>query len=433
MSIGTVSAKQAASPALATSCATHTPIPKVANAAAIKKAYKGQSIVYEGDSNVGCGHFFDSKLVAEFTKATGIKIKIIQQSPTSDVVYQKLARLFSAKSSSIDVMMLDVVWPGQFAPYLANVKKGLGSQVKQYFASAVAADTINGKMVAAPYFGDEGILYYRTDLLKKYGYSHPPTTWQQLTSMATKIQAGERKTIKNFYGFTFQGSAYEGLTCDALEWLSSTGGGQFFSGKKSNVNNPAAVKILNLAKSWVGTIAPEGVTTYTEENARIPFDDGLVAFMRNWPYAYADSIDKTQSKIVGKFSVAPLPHNPGLPSRGTLGGWQLGVNKFSKHQGAATAFVKYMTGPGVSKYRAINGAYLPLIVSVAHDKQVIKSNPPFAVTGKETPVVRPSKFLGTNYARGSQYIFQDINQILRGTDASSILPTLQQQLDSLVK
>jgi hypothetical protein len=92
-----------------------------------------------------------------------------------------------------------------------------------------------------------------------------------------------------------------------------------------------------------------------------------------------------------------------------------------------------MTGPGVSKYRAINGQYLPLIVKVAHDPAVIKANPAETVTGHLTPLVRPSKFLGANYARGSTFIYQDINQILRGSDASSILPTLQQQLDSLVK
>ena len=82
------------------------------------------------------------------------------------------------------------------------------------------------------------MLYYRTDLLQKYGYSKPPTTWAQLFQMAQKIQDGERAASPNFSGFVFQGNAYEGLTCDALEWIASSGGGQFIDGGKVTINNP---------------------------------------------------------------------------------------------------------------------------------------------------------------------------------------------------
>ena len=100
-----------------------------------------------------------------------------------------------------------------------------------------------------PWFGDFGILYYRTDLLKKYGYKSPPTTWTQLFTMAKKIQDGEQATNPNFAGFVFQGNAYEGLTCDALEWIASAGGGHFIDGGKATINNPKAAAILNLFRA----------------------------------------------------------------------------------------------------------------------------------------------------------------------------------------
>ena len=117
-------------------------------------------------------------------------------------------------------------------------------------------NTINGKLVAMPWFGDFGILYYRTDLLRKYGYSSPPKTWAQLGVMAKKIQDGEQASNPNFYGFVYQGNAYEGLTCDGLEWLASSGGGNFIDNGKASINNPRAVAILNLQRSWVGNITP---------------------------------------------------------------------------------------------------------------------------------------------------------------------------------
>lgn len=409
------------------------PAPHADNARAVYKKYHGQSITFVGDTNIGAGHEFDQKLVKQFSKDTGIKVNLVPHPSASDASYQQLARAFSSHSSSIDVMMLDVVWPGAFAPYLTNLRPYFKNPSNLWYGSVVDNDTVNGKLVAAPYFGDFGMLYYRTDLLKKYGIAAPPTTWEDLTTDAKKIQAGESKKNSNFAGYVFQGAAYEGLTCDSLEWLASSGGGRFFSGKKANVNNPAAVKILKLAQSWIGSISPTGVTNYMEEDARNAFDAGSAAFMRNWPYAYSISNDASKSKIVGKFDVAPLPHEAGSPSVGTVGGWQLGVSKYSKHVGAAVEFVRYMTGARVSRYRAVAGSYVPLVKSVATQPAVLRAQP---FLGKMTNVVRvtrPSKFLKGNYIRGSTIIFQDMNSILRGSDPGSTLANLQNQLNRLAR
>src|ERR671935_1811104 len=184
-----------------TSAANAVKPPAVANAKAIKAKYKGQSITFVGDNAVGQSHKRDLLLAAKFKANTGIKVKVVPHPKESDASYSQLARNFSSKSSAIDVMMLDVVWTGAFAPYLVNLKPQLGSLAKKHAQGIIQNDTINGKLIAMPWFGDFGILYYRTDLLKKYGYSAPPTTWAQLGSMATKIQDGERDKNKDFYGF----------------------------------------------------------------------------------------------------------------------------------------------------------------------------------------------------------------------------------------
>jgi len=111
--------------------------PKVPNAAAIKKKYHGQKITFVGDAAVGASHARDLKLVARFQKDTGIKVKLVPHPSASDASYQQLARAFSSKSSSIDVMMLDVVWPGAFSSYLVNLKPKLGKASKQHAAGIV--------------------------------------------------------------------------------------------------------------------------------------------------------------------------------------------------------------------------------------------------------------------------------------------------------
>src|SRR4030081_3646540 len=187
-----------------------------------------------------------------------------------------------------------------------------------------------------PFFSDFGMLYYRTDLLQKYGFTKAPLTWDELGMMAQKIVDGEKCANPNFAGMVFQGKAYEGLTCDALEWIASSGGGTIVdaSTTKVTVNNPQAVAILNTIKGWIGTVVPRGVTSYGEEEARTAFGGGNAAFMRNWPYAYAPS-QAADSVIKGKFDIAPLPANPPGKSSGTIGGWGQAVSKDSKVPDAA--------------------------------------------------------------------------------------------------
>ena len=360
--------------------------PKVPNAAAIKKKYAGQKITFVGDS-VGDGNKRDTALAKRFSKDTGIKVTVVPHPAASDQSYSQLVRAFSQKSSSIDVAMLDILWPGAFAPYLVNLKPKLGKQSKLHAQGIVQNDTVGGKLVAMPWFGDYGILYYRTDLLKKYGYKAPPKTWADLFKMAKKIQDGEQKTNPNFAGFVFQGNAYEGLTCNTLEWVASVGGGHIIDNGKASINNARATTILDAVRQQIGKTTPRGVTSYQEDQTEHAFDAGDAAFARNWPYQYGIGAGAT-SKVKGKFNVTVLPHGAKGGSVGTVGGWQLGVSKYSKHKDAAIEFVRYMT---------------------------------------------PAKLFGAHYNEASKIIYQGVNQILNGTPAKSVLPSMQSKLNTLLK
>jgi trehalose/maltose transport system substrate-binding protein len=412
--------------------ATAVAAPKVPNAAAIRKKYGGQKITFVGDS-VGNGHVRDAKLAKRFSKDTGIKVSVVPHPAASDQSYAQLARAFSSKSSSIDVAMIDVVWPGAFAPYLVNLKPKLGKQSKLHLASIVANDTIKGKLVAMPWFGDYGILYYRTDLLTKYGYKAPPKTWSDLFKMAKKIQDGERKSNPNFAGFVFQGNAYEGLTCNALEWIASAGGGHIIDNGKVTIDNAKARTILDAFRVQIGKVTPQGVTTYQEDQTEHAFDNGDAAFARNWPYQYGIGAG-AGSKVKGKFGVTVLPHGATGGSVGTVGGWQLAVSRFSKHKGAAIEFVRYMTSPAVEKFDAITNSNVPTIVSVAKNKAVVKANPYLKPAIASVPrVTRPAKFLGTKYNEASKVVYQGINQILTGSPASQVLPQIKSRLQQIMK
>jgi trehalose/maltose transport system substrate-binding protein len=112
-------------------------------------------------------------------------------------------------------------------------------------------------------------LFYRVDLLREYGYVRPPKTWEDLETMARRIQAGERaKGNDDFWGFVWQGAPSEALTCNALEWQVSEGGGTILDEQgRVTVTNPHTIRAWDRAARWVGWISPPGVIGYKEWDA----------------------------------------------------------------------------------------------------------------------------------------------------------------------
>ena len=149
---------------------------------------------------------FWEKLITDFSRKSGIAVKMVRQPTDSNIRRQTLITALRSKQNDPDVFLMDVAWLSQFAAsrWLMALDRDLavdasGSSV--FFDRVLAnADTCNGVLIALPVYIDAGLLYYRKDLLAKYGYNSPPDTWDQLAKQAMKIQEGERHTNRNFCG-----------------------------------------------------------------------------------------------------------------------------------------------------------------------------------------------------------------------------------------
>jgi trehalose/maltose transport system substrate-binding protein len=371
-----------------------------------------------------------------WAQQTGHQVNIIS---TPNSATERLAlyqQMLAAGSGDIDVYQIDVIWPGILATHLLDLSDKVPADViGQHFKAIVDNNTVGGQLVAVPWFTDAGILYYRKDLLEKYG-KQPPATWQELSAIAAEIQEGERAAGNaSMWGFVYQAKAYEGLTCNALEWIDSFGGGALVADDgKITANNPAAAEALTWAASTVGTIAPQGVLNYTEEESRGVWQSGNAVFMRNWPYAWALG-NAPDSPIAGQIGVSALPKGgPDGKNTGTLGGWQLAVSKYSKNPDVAADLVVFLTSAAEQKRRAIQGAYNPTIESLYQDPEVLEAVPFFGSLYDTfvNAVARPSRVTGGKYNQVSSEFFNAVHEVLSGkAKAEDALASLESRLDRL--
>ena len=358
----------------------------------------------------------------EWAKKTGNKLEYIGRPNDFSATLPLFQQHWAAKSPDVDIYQIDVIWQGIAAPHAVDLKKYYKEdELKAYFPRIIENNTVGGKLVSIPLYTDAGILYYRTDLLEKYGYKEPPKTWEELAAMAKKIQDGERAAGKpDFQGFVFQGKASESLTCNALEWIYSYGGGSVIEpDKKVTINNPNAIKALDAAHSWIGTISPVEVSTYTEEEARNIWQAGNAAFMRNWPYAYALGADP-KSAVSGKFDVTVLPKGGDNGNNAAcLGGWQLMISAYSKVPDAAADLVRYLSSAEVQKKRAIDWSILPTRPVLYSDPDVLAKYPFFKIMPNvfNNAVARPSTVTGADYNQLSTAFSQNVNKVLTGAES----------------
>lgn len=381
---------------------------------------------------------FEEATAMYMAEHPNVEIKAVDVPVSATDTLGLYLQFFEAKSGEADVFRIDVIWPGDLAEHLLDLNQyGAAEVAKGHFPAIVENNTVDGKLVGMPFFTDAGLLYSRTDLLEKYGYSGPPRTWDQLEEMALTIQEGERKAgNQDFWGFVWQGNAYEGLTCDALEWVKSHGGGSIVEPDGTiSINNEIAVKAIERAKGWIDKISPLGVTGFQEENARNMWQAGNAAFMRNWPYAYKLG-QADDSPIKGKFDASPLPGEKEGQSAAALGGWQLAVSKYSKHPKEAADVVLFLTSAKVQKIRAIKGSYNPTVMSLYKDPDVLEAVPFFGSLYDVfiNAVARPSTATAPKYNEVSTLFFNAVHSVLTGKkNAQTALEELELDLEDLVQ
>src|ERR1700756_5452930 len=306
----------------------------------------------------------------QFTKETGIRVKLLSAPEGAVETLDAWRSLLESGAKTPDVYAVDVIWPEILAENLLDLKAFVPAQeIATHFSELIANNTVNGKFVALPCLIDVGLLYYRTDLLKHYGYHTPPRTWRELETIAARIQAGERaKGHKDFWGFLWEGASSESLSCNALEWQVSEGGGPIIENNAVTLNNPDTARAWERALRWVGTISPPGVVAYKEWDAYNIWRAGQAAFMRNW--APPNSGEAVQGPLTNdQFGIASLPRGRAKVAA-TLGGRGYAISRHSLHPREASMLVRFLCRRDTQLNRSLKIGKSPTMPELYNDPRI---------------------------------------------------------------
>lgn len=294
---------------------------------------------------------------------------------SSSAYHDLLTQKLKNADPSVDVFFMDVTWPPEFAA--AGWAEPLNerfpaSEQEEYLPGPLLANTFRGQIYGIPLFVDCGMLYYRKDLLEHYKFN-PPETWQEMVRQAEVIVKGEARKKRQIVGFSGQFKQYEGLVCNMMEYILSNGGKLMdpASGQVLIEGKEALEAVRFVRDQVIGKTAPKGVLTYEEPESLALFVQGRTAFMRNWPYAWEVSNNPHKSQIAGRVGISKLPHFPGGKSYSCLGGWQLGISRYSKKKDKAWTFVQFLSGPRIQKYLAQNASLAPTRKSLYEDEEIV--------------------------------------------------------------
>jgi trehalose/maltose transport system substrate-binding protein len=359
----------------------------------------------------------------DFTQETGVQVKRLPR-PAGSLNQLALWReLLQKGSATPDVCGIDVIWSGILSEYLMDLKPHFATELSSQYPVVVASYTVGQKLVAVPRHAYVGVLLYRPDLLRRYGYREPPKTWDELEGMARRIQAGERaKGEKDFWGFVWQGAAGEDLTCSGLEWQVSEGGGRIIEEDRTiSVNNPQAIRAWQRAARWVGSISPPGVVAYGKSDSENVWISGKAAFVRAWVSDYSLITWHTPPGNATQFGVTSVPG--GWAGRaGTLGGNGLAVPRTSAHPREALELIRFLRRRDISLRRAGENSEPPKELELYEMPVILDPYPRLANSRRHGGgvVARPSIVTGQQYEDVSRAYIRAVHSVLTGEKIPSV-------------
>ncbi len=291
----------------------------------------------------------------EFTDLTGIDVRWTEVPFTS--LQEKVASVGIAANGNFDVVNYLDSWGPSNANWLLGIDgllKEDGISMDRYPEAFAKSATYDGEVKGFPMRAHAQLFFYRKDIFDQLGLE-PPETWAEVVETGHKIADADAGVdpLGLYYGA-------DGNRQNLFIWVNYLwGAGQdiFTEDMKPAWTTPEAIQAT---KDYVGLLTQEKIVppagvSWVEQEARTAFQQGKLAMLPMWWWAYSPMTDAEQSVLSeAQVAFAPMPaYEAGGAIRSYAISMPFSISTYSKNQEAAWEFLKWLSNPELEKKNAI--------------------------------------------------------------------------------
>ncbi|MES2264153.1 MAG: sugar ABC transporter substrate-binding protein [Pseudomonadota bacterium] len=294
-------------------------------------------------ATVNNGHMIEMQKLGKFFEQANPDIKLKWVTLEEGVLRQRMTTDIATKGGQFDVMTIGMyetpIWAKK--EWLIPIKPDAAYDIDDLLPSIRDGLSLNGKLYAAPFYGESSMIMYRSDLVKKAGMTlDDRPTWAHIREVAAKIH----DPANGVYGICLRGKPGWGDNMALITTMANSFGGQLFDMKwqpqfTSKQWKDAVTTYVDLLKNF----GPPGSSSNSFNEILALYNEGKCGMWIDATIAASFVTDPKQSKVADKVAFAQSP--VAVTERGAnwLWAWSLAIPKSSKQPDAAQKFINWAT------------------------------------------------------------------------------------------
>ena len=294
-------------------------------------------------ATVNNGHMITMQKLTKHFETANPDIKVKWVTLEEGVLRQRVTTDIATKGGQFDVMTIGMyetpIWGKK--GWLKEIATDAAYDVDDLLPAMRNGLSVEGKLYAAPFYGESSMLMYRKDLTDKAGISVSETpTWKDIEKLAAKIHNPKA----GVYGICLRGKPGWGDNVALLTTMVNTFGGQWFdmNWKPQLTSKPwkeAITFYVNLLKKY----GPPGSSANSFNEILALYNEGKCGMWIDATIAASFITDPKQSKVADQVAFAQAPTAVTPKGANWLWAWALAIPAGTQKADAAQKFIAWST------------------------------------------------------------------------------------------